>query len=283
MLFRIFGDIFGDHELSGWGKALWTVFLIFLPWLGALAYLIVRGRSMNERALAQAQHNQEAFGQYVRETAGTSTASTADELRKLADLRDRGTISVRSSSSRRRSCWAGSPRPSARRTPTGARSPPRGGEPGVAAAGRGGQQATRARPTRAPPRPAALTRLTAPSRLRRREAVPRSAATSSPSWASTHPRRSSNAGRISKVLTSTNITAWTRPSRRLPAFPQVKSQIPCPAALDVPAGQVSADPRAQARRTLHPDQRALPINELAPLTPSQRLLVRGHQPRRVHR
>jgi hypothetical protein len=92
LLFRIFGDLFGDHELSGWGKALWTVFLIFLPWLGALVYLIARGRSMNERALAQAQRNEQAFGQYVRQTAGTGT-STADELSKLADLRDRGTIS----------------------------------------------------------------------------------------------------------------------------------------------------------------------------------------------
>jgi hypothetical protein len=92
LLFRIFGDLFGDHELSGWGKALWTVFLIFLPWLGALVYLIARGRSMNERALAQAQRNEQAFSQYVRQTAGTAT-STADELSKLADLRDRGTIS----------------------------------------------------------------------------------------------------------------------------------------------------------------------------------------------
>jgi hypothetical protein len=93
LLFRIFGDLFGDHELSGWGKALWTLFLIIAPWLGALAYLIARGRSMNERALAQAQRNERAFGQYVRETAGASTTSTADELSKLADLRDRGTIS----------------------------------------------------------------------------------------------------------------------------------------------------------------------------------------------
>ena len=95
LLFRIFGDIFSDHELSGWGKALWALFLIVLPWLGALVYLIARGRSMNERALAQAQRNEQAFSQYVRETAGTNTAtSTADELSKLADLRDRGTISA---------------------------------------------------------------------------------------------------------------------------------------------------------------------------------------------
>ena len=93
LLFRIFGDLFSDHELSGWGKALWTVFLIFLPWLGALVYLIARGRSMNERAMARAQQNEQAFSQYVRQTAGAGTTSTADELAKLADLRDRGTIS----------------------------------------------------------------------------------------------------------------------------------------------------------------------------------------------
>jgi hypothetical protein len=93
LLFRIMGDLFTDHELSGWGKALWTVFLIFLPWLGALVYLIARGRSMNERAHAQARRNEEALRQYVRETAGAGTPSTADELGKLAELRTRGTIS----------------------------------------------------------------------------------------------------------------------------------------------------------------------------------------------
>ena len=93
LLFRIFGDLFGDHEMSGWGKALWTVFLIFVPWLGVLVYLIARGRSMNERAMAQAQRNEQAFSEYVRQTAGAGTTSTADELAKLADLRDRGTIS----------------------------------------------------------------------------------------------------------------------------------------------------------------------------------------------
>ena len=94
ILINIFGDIFRDHEMSGWGKALWTVFLIVLPWLGALVYLIARGGSMNERARAQAERQEKAFGQYVRETAGAGTPSTADELGKLADLRDRGTISA---------------------------------------------------------------------------------------------------------------------------------------------------------------------------------------------
>ncbi|HEY8532269.1 MAG TPA: SHOCT domain-containing protein [Micromonospora sp.] len=94
LLIRIFSDIFRDHELSGWGKAFWSLFLIVAPWLGALVYLIARGRSMNERTLAQAQRNEQAFGRYVRQTAGTGAPSTADELAKLADLHDRGTISA---------------------------------------------------------------------------------------------------------------------------------------------------------------------------------------------
>ena len=94
MLIAIVGDIFRDHELSGWGKALWTLFLIVAPWLGSLVYLIARGRSMNERALAKAQHDEQAFGRYVRATAGSGTTSTADELSKLADLHDRGTLSA---------------------------------------------------------------------------------------------------------------------------------------------------------------------------------------------
>jgi|tagenome__1003787_1003787.scaffolds.fasta_scaffold20157540_1 hypothetical protein len=94
LLISILADIFRDHEMSGWSKALWTVFLVFLPWLGALIYLIARGHSMNERSRVQAQRNEQAFSQYVRETAAAGTTSTADELGKLADLRDRGTISA---------------------------------------------------------------------------------------------------------------------------------------------------------------------------------------------
>jgi hypothetical protein len=94
LLIAILGDIFRDHEMSGWGKALWTLFLVVLPWLGALVYLIARGGSMNERARAQAERNEQAFGRYIRETAGTGTTGTADELAKLAELRDRGTLST---------------------------------------------------------------------------------------------------------------------------------------------------------------------------------------------
>src|SRR6476620_10260072 len=93
LFISIVGEIFRDHELSGWGKALWTLFLIVIPWLGALVYLIARGRSMNERALEQAQHRDQAFRHYVQDAA-SSKPSMADELTKLADLRDRGTISA---------------------------------------------------------------------------------------------------------------------------------------------------------------------------------------------
>ena len=91
MIIAIFGDIFRDHELSGVAKALWTFFIIIIPWLGALVYLIVRGRSMNERALRAAKANDEHMRAYVRDAAGST--STADELRKLNELRAEGVLS----------------------------------------------------------------------------------------------------------------------------------------------------------------------------------------------
>ena len=93
LLITIFGDLFRDHELSGWAKAGWVLFLVVLPWLGALVYLIARGRAMNERAREQAARNEQDFRRYVQQAAASSP-STADELAKLADLRDRGTISA---------------------------------------------------------------------------------------------------------------------------------------------------------------------------------------------
>jgi len=86
-------DLFRDQDLSGWAKALWCLFVIVLPWLGVLMYLIVRGRSMNARALRASQESEKAFRSYVREAAGSGT-SVADELAKLADLRERGVITA---------------------------------------------------------------------------------------------------------------------------------------------------------------------------------------------
>jgi predicted PurR-regulated permease PerM len=90
LLFRILADIFRNHEMGGFAKALWVIFVIFLPFLGALVYIISQGDSMAERDLRSAQAQQDAFDGYVRETAGTS--SSADEIAKLSALKDKGTI-----------------------------------------------------------------------------------------------------------------------------------------------------------------------------------------------
>ena len=92
ILIMVFTDIFRSHDLSGWAKALWFVFVLFIPLIGVLAYLIVRGGSMHERQARQAQQQDAEFRSYVQQAAGT--AGTADQLAKLADLRDRGVISA---------------------------------------------------------------------------------------------------------------------------------------------------------------------------------------------
>jgi hypothetical protein len=91
ILFTIISDLFRDHTLSGWAKAAWVLFLIFVPFLAALIYLIARGDGMRERALAQQQQAQKQFDSYVRQTAGSG--STADELATLARLHDERKIS----------------------------------------------------------------------------------------------------------------------------------------------------------------------------------------------
>ena len=90
ILIYIFIDIFRSHDLSGWGKALWFIFVLFIPLIGVLVYLIVRGSSMHERAVKEAQQQDQAFRAYVQDAAGSQ--STADQLAKLAELRDRGVI-----------------------------------------------------------------------------------------------------------------------------------------------------------------------------------------------
>ena len=92
ILIWILIDIFRSHDLSGWAKALWFLFVLFIPLIGVLVYLIVRGSSMHERAAQQAQQQDEAFRSYVQQAAGEP--STADQLAKLADLRDRGVITA---------------------------------------------------------------------------------------------------------------------------------------------------------------------------------------------
>jgi ABC-type multidrug transport system fused ATPase/permease subunit len=94
ILITVFIDIFRSHDLSGWAKTLWFLFVLFIPLIGVLVYLIARGGKMHEHAVRQAQQQDQDFRQYVQQAAGGSPASTADQLAKLADLRDRGVISA---------------------------------------------------------------------------------------------------------------------------------------------------------------------------------------------
>jgi Short C-terminal domain len=92
ILFRVIVDIFRTDDLGGWGKAGWLIFVVFLPYLGVFVYLIARGRAMGQRDLNEAKANDAAMQDYVRQVAG-SAPSAADELAKLADLRDKGVLS----------------------------------------------------------------------------------------------------------------------------------------------------------------------------------------------
>jgi hypothetical protein len=94
ILIRVFIDIFRSRDLSGWAKALWFLFVLFIPIIGVVVYLIARGDSMSERAEQQARQQDAEFRGYVEEAAADSPASTADQLAQLADLRDRGVISA---------------------------------------------------------------------------------------------------------------------------------------------------------------------------------------------
>jgi hypothetical protein len=90
ILITVLVDLFRDHELSGWSKAVWVFFLVFVPVVTVLIYLIVRGGGMRERALAERKHAQQATDEYIRSVAASSPA---DELHKLDGLRERGAIS----------------------------------------------------------------------------------------------------------------------------------------------------------------------------------------------
>jgi len=92
ILIYVFIDIFRSRDLSGWGKALWFLFVLLIPLIGVLVYLIARGNSMHERAVQEAQHQDREFRAYVQDAA--SSGNTADQLAKLADLRDRGVITA---------------------------------------------------------------------------------------------------------------------------------------------------------------------------------------------
>ena len=89
LIFTIFGDIIRNHDMSGVAKAVWSIFIIFLPFIGIFAYLIINGGKMGERQIQAAQAQESAMQDYIRTTAGTSDA---DELSKLADLHTAGKL-----------------------------------------------------------------------------------------------------------------------------------------------------------------------------------------------
>ena len=90
ILIRVLVDVFRRNDLSGWGKAAWTFFMIFLPFLGVLIYLIAHGQDMGKRDIEQAKASQAQFDDYVRKTAGSEGAS--DQIAKAKQLLDSGAI-----------------------------------------------------------------------------------------------------------------------------------------------------------------------------------------------
>ena len=93
LLFRVFADIFRSKDMGGFAKAVWSIFVIFVPFLGVLIYVIARGHKMAERDIADAAQNEAAFRSYVQDAAGSGGGGgTADELAKLADLKAKGVL-----------------------------------------------------------------------------------------------------------------------------------------------------------------------------------------------
>ena len=92
LLITVFGDIFRSHDLGGFAKALWVIFVIVVPYLGVFVYLIARGHKMSEHAVEAAQAQDAAQRAYIQSAVG-SAGSTADELVRLADLKSQGVLS----------------------------------------------------------------------------------------------------------------------------------------------------------------------------------------------
>ncbi|GAB7029204.1 SHOCT domain-containing protein [Streptomyces sp. NPDC021749] len=91
LLFRIIVDIFRDRRMNGWAKAGWLIFVMVIPFLGVLVYVIARGRDMGERELQHARAQQESVNAYIRDVAGGGTGGV-DQLAKLSELKSKGDI-----------------------------------------------------------------------------------------------------------------------------------------------------------------------------------------------
>jgi hypothetical protein len=92
LLFYIFADIFRSHDLSGLAKGLWVLVVFIVPLLGSVAYLIIRGGEMHERAERAARQNQESVQNYIREAAGTQGSASLNELERLSELHRQGSL-----------------------------------------------------------------------------------------------------------------------------------------------------------------------------------------------
>lgn len=92
LVFNVIGDIFRSDDMGGWGKALWTAFIIFVPYLGVFVYLIVRGGSMAQRQVNRVQAQEAAVQEYIRSTAG-GASTEAEQLASLAELHTAGKLS----------------------------------------------------------------------------------------------------------------------------------------------------------------------------------------------
>lgn len=92
LLITVFGDIFRSDDMGGFAKAIWIIFVIVVPYFGVFIYLIARGKGMAERNVKAIQEQQDAQRAYIQSVAGASTASPAEEIARLTDLRDKGAI-----------------------------------------------------------------------------------------------------------------------------------------------------------------------------------------------
>jgi putative oligomerization/nucleic acid binding protein len=93
LLFKVIFDIFRDDDLGGFAKAMWLIFVILLPYLGVFVYVIARGKGMGQRDIERARASEAEFKRYVQDASASGGASSADELTKLAELRERGVLS----------------------------------------------------------------------------------------------------------------------------------------------------------------------------------------------
>ena len=93
ILISVFADIFRSDDLGGFAKTIWIIFVIVLPYLGVFVYLIARGKGMQERNIAAMTAAQQAQAEYIKSVAGSGSTSSAEEIARLADLKDKGVLS----------------------------------------------------------------------------------------------------------------------------------------------------------------------------------------------